>query len=182
MSSTTLLLAVTGSVFCGTSFIGAVMILFLWLQSNRSQTPRAMSTPPPPQPTYTPASPAVRQTLAPNAMPVMMSQPPAPLPANPSPSVQFWFDGIGGMIAGQRIIIDGSHILIGRSGVCNMQFHDPKISRQQAILRFVDGYYQIEDMRSTGGTYVNGKQITVHRLRDRDQIRMGDSVLVFRQQ
>jgi len=86
------------------------------------------------------------------------------------------------MISGQRIMLDGPQLLVGRSGVCNIQFHDPKISRQHAILRLIDGQYQIEDMRSMGGTYVNDKPITVHRLRDRDQIRLGDSVLVFRQQ
>lgn len=95
---------------------------------------------------------------------------------------QIWLDGVGGMVAGQRMMIDRPQLLIGRSGVCDLQFHDPKISRQHAMLRLYDGHYQLEDMRSTGGTFVNGKRITVQRLRDHDQIRIGDSVLVFRQQ
>lgn len=181
MSSTTLLLAVTGGVFCSTSLIGAAMIVFLWVQATRS--------PHVPPPVQRPAvagsvqtSSAVRQTLPPGAVAAITAVPelpPAPFPGNAQPRT--WLDGVGGMIAGQRIMIEGPHILIGRSGVCNIQFHDPKISRQHAILRLIDGYYQIEDMRSTGGTYVNGQSITVHRLRDRDQLRLGDSVLVFRQ-
>jgi hypothetical protein len=183
MSSTTLLLVVTSGVFCSTSLIGAAMILFLWLQANRAAVPQPQVSsrtagPRPHSTAYTPAPLTAAPRILPAVVPPLATSPPDPTPTGP----RFWLDGIGGMISGQRIMLDGPQLLVGRSGVCNIQFHDPKISRQHAILRLIDGQYQIEDMRSMGGTYVNDKPITVHRLRDRDQIRLGDSVLVFRQQ
>ena len=177
MSSTTLLVAVTGGVFCGASLIGTFMMLILWLQAGQKK-PRQM---PPLATTHDPEPRTVRQPLPPEPLPMN-----APLGAPPKPTVdgrsQYWLDGVGGMIAGQRIMLDGPQVLMGRSGVCDIQLHDPKISRQHAILRLLEGQYQLEDMRSLSGTWVNGRRITTYRLRDRDQVRMGDSLFVFRQQ
>lgn len=186
MSATTLLLAVTGGVFCGASLIGGVMIMLLWWQANQGrmeaqhiqQAPPAYVPPPPPsQP-----DPAV-MTMPPTRPPAAEIMP-VPASAIPDPigTDRIWLDGIGGMVAGQRIMIDKSQVMLGRSGVCDVQLHDPKISRQHAVLRLQSEGYEIEDLRSTSGTYVNGRRISIQRLRDRDQVRMGDSVLVFRHQ
>lgn len=91
-------------------------------------------------------------------------------------------DGVDGMVAGQRIMIDKDEVLLGRSGVCDVQFHDPKVSRQHALLRFYNNEYYIQDMQSTGGTYVNEKRVSSQVLRDQDQVRLGDSVVIFRRQ
>ena len=185
MSSTTLILAVTGGVFCGASLIGAAMILFLWVQMNNQKSKSMQHTsamPSQPQAVSNPVQTS-NMTLPPTPVPpqILTQAPPNP-PALHAGQPQTWLDGIGGMITGQRIMLDRPQMLIGRSGVCDIQFHDPKISRQHAVFRLYEGQYQLEDMRSTGGTFVNGKRVTVHRLRDHDQIRIGDSVVVFRQQ
>lgn len=90
-----------------------------------------------------------------------------------------WLDGIGGMVAGQRIRIRQDENVMGRSRVCDIQFHDPKVSRQHAMLRLHNGRYFIQDMQSSRGTMVNGEKIDTHLLKDGDQIRLGDSILVF---
>lgn len=186
MSATTLLLAVTGGVFCGASLIGAVMIMLLWLQANQGKSSSTTA-----QPSQRPVA-VLQQQPMPD--PALMTIPPmrfpeapiipVPLPVMPDPSGvdRVWLDGIGGMVAGQRIMLGKPQVMIGRSGVCDVQMHDPKISRQHAMLRLQAGVYYLEDLRSTSGTYVNGRRVTTHQLRDRDQIRFGDSVLVFRQQ
>ncbi|NDJ87372.1 MAG: FHA domain-containing protein [Chloroflexi bacterium] len=185
MSSTTLLLAITGGVFCGASLIGMMAILYLWWISNR-RARRFEDALQYHQHRGAPASDPWHATMAPSAAPSFYPEVSVPSPA-PAPPVgihsgSIWLDGIGGMVAGQRITIHKSETILGRSGVCDVQFHDPKVSRQHAILRLRGNAYYIEDMQSTGGTFVNGKRVGSTALRDRDQIRIGDSVVVFRQQ
>lgn len=91
-----------------------------------------------------------------------------------------WLDGIGGMVAGQRIILQREETIMGRSRVCDIQFQDPKVSRQHAMLRLYRGRYFLQDMQSSRGTLVNNQRIQTHLLQDGDQIRLGDTVLVFR--
>ena len=91
-----------------------------------------------------------------------------------------WLDGIGGVVAGQRINIKREETVLGRSRVCDIQLHDPKISRQHAMLRLYQGRYFLQDMQSSRGTLVNSQPVQTHLLEDGDQIRMGDSVMVFR--
>jgi hypothetical protein len=91
-----------------------------------------------------------------------------------------WLDGAGGRVAGQRITIDREEMILGRSRVCDVRFDDPKISRQHAMLRLYKGHYFIQDMQSSRGTLVNNQRVQTHLLQDGDQIRLGDTVLVFR--
>jgi pSer/pThr/pTyr-binding forkhead associated (FHA) protein len=64
--------------------------------------------------------------------------------------------------------------------VCDIQLHDPKISRQHAMLRLYKGRYFLQDMQSSRGTLVNSQPVQTHLLEDGDQIRLGDSVMIFR--
>ncbi|PJF43627.1 MAG: hypothetical protein CUN55_08110 [Phototrophicales bacterium] len=182
MSATTLLLMVTMGVFCGTSLLGAAMIFWLWWQANQGMIEEKRATVQEPLRRSQPSNVASPPPVSPSYVP---QQNMMPIPSNIKPDLvghnQVWLDGIGGMVSGQRIIVTHTQALIGRSGVCDIQLHDPKISRQHAMLRLQNGVYELEDLRSTGGTYVNGKRINHCQLRDRDQIRMGDSILVFRQ-
>lgn len=192
MSSTTLLLAVVGGVFCGASLVGCLTIFYLWWQSTqrsrRLETsldylPPAASVAPPmdmARATLPPGTPAVSPSYG-ASVPSPMPQALSPAPAGVR-SGSIWLDGVGGMISGQRIMIQKEETLMGRSGVCDVQFHDPKVSRQHAMLRFYNNAYYIQDMQSTGGTFVNGQRISSQPLKDRDQVRIGDSTFVFRQQ
>lgn len=180
MSSTTLLLGVAGGVLCGASLVGTLMIGFLWWQANQRSRRLGSSLA---------QYPVTMEYVPPSNSELMTYQPspsiPAPLiPPNPAgvrPG-SIWLDGVGGMVAGQRIMIQKDETILGRSGVCDVQFHDPKVSRQHAKLRLLNGQYHLQDMQSTGGTYVNGKRISNHVLADHDQVRMGDSIVIFRRQ
>lgn len=91
-----------------------------------------------------------------------------------------FLDGLSGVVAGQRIQLQREENILGRSRVCDVQIHDPKVSRQHAMLRLYKGNYFIQDMQSSRGTIVNNQPVQSHLLKDGDQLRMGDSVLVFR--
>jgi hypothetical protein len=90
-----------------------------------------------------------------------------------------WLEGLGGLVAGQKIPIKREENILGRSRVCDIQFHDPKVSRQHAMLRLYKGRYFIQDMQSSRGTLVNSQPIETHMLQEGDQIRLGDTILVF---
>jgi len=71
--------------------------------------------------------------------------------------------------------------LIGRSSEA-IQFDDNAISRRHAELTPDDGLWYIRDLDSQNGTYVNGTRIRERtRLRAGDQIRVGQTLLVFGQ-
>jgi hypothetical protein len=57
---------------------------------------------------------------------------------------------------------------------------DQKVSRHHAILTAIDETFIIQDQGSANGTYVNGVQIAQPtRLKDNDQIKLGDTTFLF---
>ena len=69
--------------------------------------------------------------------------------------------------------------LIGRSNSASLSLPDRSVSTQHARLRFAQGIWFIQD-QSANGTFVNEKQIDATRLDPGDQIRIGDTVFIFR--
>jgi pSer/pThr/pTyr-binding forkhead associated (FHA) protein len=81
-----------------------------------------------------------------------------------------------GPIAGQLLNVD-SAVTIGR-GQADVVIDDPEISRRHALVRAGPHFFEIEDLDSLNGTWVNGSRIkqTV-RLNPGDVIRPGTTVL-----
>ena len=69
-------------------------------------------------------------------------------------------------------------VKIGRGSDCEIQIADPRSSRHQAIIRLVEGGYEVNDLGSTNGTYLNHIQLLrPTRLQDGDLIRIGETYL-----
>ena len=69
-------------------------------------------------------------------------------------------------------------IKIGRGSDCEVQISDPRSSRHHAIIRLVEDGYEVNDLGSTNGTYLNHIQLTSPiRLQDGDLIRIGETYL-----
>jgi pSer/pThr/pTyr-binding forkhead associated (FHA) protein len=65
---------------------------------------------------------------------------------------------------------------MGRSETSNIPVDDPYASSSHARIFPRDGVMYIEDMGSTNGTYLNGKQLKrSERLRPGDSVRIGDT-------
>ena len=81
-----------------------------------------------------------------------------------------------GPIAGQLLNVDAV-VTIGR-GQADVVIDDPEISRRHALVRAGPHFFEIEDLDSLNGTWVNGSRIkqTV-RLNPGDVIRLGTTVL-----
>lgn len=62
---------------------------------------------------------------------------------------------------------------IGRSDENILAIDNPYISRSHAEMVLTEGEYELHDLGSTSGTYVNGEKVTRHILKDEDRIRLG---------
>lgn len=59
----------------------------------------------------------------------------------------------------EAFIITGETSTIGREPINDITLNDAEVSRRHARITFRDGAYQIEDLGSTNGTFVNGLRI-----------------------
>ena len=98
------------------------------------------------------------------------------LPLYGSPAVLV---GLNGTYAGYSIPVrDG--FVIGSSFACALRLSDPSVSWQHARLRFVNGQWYIQDMKSKSGLYVNGKRVQAVPLNKGNRIRVGSIEFEFR--
>jgi pSer/pThr/pTyr-binding forkhead associated (FHA) protein len=69
---------------------------------------------------------------------------------------------------GHRIELTGENLTVGREPTCDVRFDDPHVSRTHAALqRHGDSVY-VQDLGSSGGTFVNGNPATRTRLHHGD--------------
>ena len=77
---------------------------------------------------------------------------------------------------------EGGAVTIGRASLADVCLsEDSQVSRVHAVLERVGGLWTIvDDGLSRNGTFLNGRRLAHHaRLRDRDKIRVGETVLTF---
>ncbi len=80
------------------------------------------------------------------------------------------------------IPLEADEILIGRHGAADIRFPDMSVSRYHAVLYVSNGVWSVMDLDSKSGTYVNGRKIRSQvRLKDSDEIRFGDKIVVIRE-
>lgn len=72
-------------------------------------------------------------------------------------------------------------ITIGRRFENTLVLNDPRVSRVHAQLRVLNGRFVLFDLKSRGGTFVNGKRIEHSLIYDGDVISLAGVELVFRQ-
>lgn len=91
-----------------------------------------------------------------------------------------WLIGNEGTPGEVRFELTGSETTLGRGSDCEIQVDDQHASRQHAAIHFFDGSYQIKDLDSSNGTFVNDKRITSLPLSEGDKIQIGDTILRVR--
>ena len=72
-------------------------------------------------------------------------------------------------------------INIGRRLENDLVIDDPRVSRNHAQLRAIEGNYVLFDLSSTGGTFVNGSPVNETILYPNDTISLGGVKLTFQQ-
>lgn len=75
--------------------------------------------------------------------------------------------------------LDKSEVVLGRSSECQFQVDDDGISRRHAkVCLAPDGKFQVIDLGSTNGTYLNGTRVDSAVLKDGDKIQIGSNTVV----
>ena len=80
----------------------------------------------------------------------------------------------------KHVLEQGSNVL-GRGTEADVRLPDTGVSRKHADVQLVGSTVTVEDLGSTNGTLVNGRRVGRQELADGDVIRIGHSVLVYRQ-
>jgi hypothetical protein len=105
-------------------------------------------------------------------------------PAGPS------FSGRAGSRVTHLLVVDGpgtrhelgnGRNVIGRGTEADIRLPDTGVSRKHVDVVLEGGVATVEDLGSTNGTLVNGRRVSRQALSDGDVIRIGHSVLVYRQ-
>lgn len=81
----------------------------------------------------------------------------------------------------EQAALDKAVINIGRRSSSDIVLNDPMISRDHIQLRAEQGKYLLFDLSSTGGTFVNNRQVHSAVLKPGDVIRLGKTLLVYNQ-
>jgi len=86
---------------------------------------------------------------------------------------------IRGPRLGARLDLDRLPLIIGRGASADFRLPSRSVSRSHCRVVRDDGQLWIEDLRSTNQTLINGRPVDRQRLKDGDQLRIGDAVLKY---
>ena len=75
-----------------------------------------------------------------------------------------------GEIKKDNLTLSEEKITIGRNPKSDIYVNNPHVSFNHSVIYKTKGNYEIEDLNSTNGTYVNGKKISKHILKNGDEV------------
>jgi hypothetical protein len=87
-----------------------------------------------------------------------------------------------GPMANQTLSLSDDVTTIGSVAGNTVVLADPAVSRKHAGIRKVNGSYELADLGSTNGIYVNGHKVPKKTLEPGDIIRVGNTEAVFKPQ
>jgi len=87
---------------------------------------------------------------------------------------------VSGPLVGTNMSLDRDVTTIGSADTNTVPLTDTGVSRKHCGIRRVDGGYELADLGSTNGVYVNGNKVARHKLEIGDVIRVGTTEMVFR--
>ena len=87
-----------------------------------------------------------------------------------------------GPMANQTLNLTDEVTTIGSVAGNTVVLADPAVSRKHAGIRKVEGSYELADLGSTNGVYVNGQKVPKKTLEPGDIIRVGNTEAVFKRE
>ncbi|MBL0219047.1 MAG: FHA domain-containing protein [Myxococcales bacterium] len=85
-----------------------------------------------------------------------------------------------GPMANQVLQLAEDVTTIGSVAGATVVLADPAVSRKHAAIRKVDGGFELADLGSTNGVYVNGHKVPKKTLEPGDIVRVGNTEAVFK--
>ena len=141
--------------------------------------------PPPPPPGYGMQQPPPAQTQQPPPPPPMSGgnaggPGPAPSPPSNGPAPAAGASVLTAFYGGQRYTVNKDRFIIGRGKQSSdLTIKDPNVSRQHAMVEFLNGTYYMVDMGSTNGVEFNGQRIARKAITEGDLYRICDHEVRF---
>ncbi|WP_428268837.1 FHA domain-containing protein [Haliangium sp.] len=89
---------------------------------------------------------------------------------------------ISGPLAGNVVNLTEEVTTIGSVAGNTIVLSDPAVSRKHVGIRRVNGTYELADLGSTNGVYVNGHRLPKKTLASGDIMRVGNTEMVFRKE
>lgn len=127
----------------------------------------ARSVPPPP-----PMAGGMRSGTGPPPMPRSIPPPPAAA-AHHAGTLSILYQG-------ERFTVNKDRFIIGRGKQSSdLTIKDPNVSRQHAMIEFLNGQYYIVDMGSTNGVEYNGQRVQRKVINEGDSFKVCDHELRF---
>jgi pSer/pThr/pTyr-binding forkhead associated (FHA) protein len=97
--------------------------------------------------------------------------------AEPAGSEEAYLEGLEGVEAGRRFDIERTPFAIGRSSKCDLTLKDKRASSRHAQIVRSGSVFFVEDLSSTNGTFVEGRQVRRAVLLPGAILKIGDSTL-----
>ena len=82
-------------------------------------------------------------------------------------------------LGGTTYPLTGSDVALGRGLENTIVLEDRRVSRSHARLINAGGHWIVRDEGSTNGTFVNGRMVTQHTLKEGDRLSLGGLELDF---
>ena len=89
---------------------------------------------------------------------------------------------VSGTLLGERFPLGSGNIRIGRAPGVEIQLCEPEAAWEHCVVSQRDGRFHLTDRRSGFGTYVNGMRVAEHCLEEGDQVSVGETILVYREE
>jgi pSer/pThr/pTyr-binding forkhead associated (FHA) protein len=100
--------------------------------------------------------------------------------ATPAPRGGHQSNNLGIYYQGERFAVNKDRFIIGRGKQSSdLTIKDPNVSRQHAMIEFVNGQYFIVDMGSTNGIEYNGQRVQRKAITEGDIFKVCDHELHF---
>jgi pSer/pThr/pTyr-binding forkhead associated (FHA) protein len=85
-----------------------------------------------------------------------------------------------GPCAGQTFHLVGEVTYMGRSPDNHVSLSDGSVGKRHCSITIKDRSFQVEDLQSVNGVFLNGQRVLKAFLKDGDSIRLGSSEMQFR--
>lgn len=85
-----------------------------------------------------------------------------------------------GPMANQTLALTDELTTIGSVAGATVVLADPAVSKKHAAIRRIDATYELADLGSTNGIYVNGTKVPKKTLEPGDIVRVGNTEAVFK--
>src|SRR5260370_14087158 len=86
---------------------------------------------------------------------------------------------MNGSKKGTTFPLAADEVTIGRESASIVSLNHPSVSRRHCVIQRIDDQYNIRDLDSVNGTFVNGIPVKEQTLAHADQLRIGSIALIF---